>query len=242
MRTLPHASATADRLPHRARGDGRAAPYGTGLGYDRLVPITLPACLQDEDDGLALSQLRRYFRRREDGHVAYAGALWDGFDPSGSRARDADRFTADDVASLRLLSVSMPGRAMYELLVTDSPRFNEMLEGVGADRDLGSEETPICKGDPAWELHVALKAFDGVGPTIASKLLARKRPRLLPIRDSVVVAVMQLGDLFWEPLRVALRTDGLDDRLGRLHDAAGLPPEVSRLRVLDVLTWMQGST
>ncbi len=32
----------------------------------------------------------------------------------------------------------------------------------------------------------------------------------------------------------------LDSRLGRLHAEAGLPPEVTRLRVLDVLAWSQG--
>ncbi len=43
----------------------------------------------------------------------------------------------------------------------------------------------------------------------------------------------------WEPLRRALREDdkALQRRLVRLRDAAGLPTEVSALRVFDVICW-----
>lgn len=80
-----------------------------------------------------------------------------------------------------------------------------------------------------------------MGPTRASKLLARKRPRLFPIRDGIVGQVLKLRRDFWEPLRTVLLADerALDKRLRRLHAEAGLPPEVARLRVLDVLAWRE---
>jgi Family of unknown function (DUF6308) len=39
-----------------------------------------------------------------------------------------------------------------------------------------------------------------------------------------------------------LRHDGaaLHHRLLRLRDAASLPPQISALRVLDVITWLEG--
>ncbi len=87
-----------------------------------------------------------------------------------------------------------------------------------------------------------LQTLPSVGPTIASKLLARKRPRLRPIYDSVVAGVTDTRARLWEPLRVALRADDFDlyQRLLRLHAAAGLPAEVSALRVLDVIAWLEG--
>ncbi|MGY0231977.1 DUF6308 family protein [Longispora urticae] len=93
-----------------------------------------------------------------------------------------------------------------------------------------------------WRLRAALLDLDGVGVTTATKLMARKRPRLRPIWDPVVAAVTGTGRRQWEPLRVALREDdrALHRRLLRLRSAAGLPLEVSPLRVLDVICWQTG--
>ncbi len=87
-----------------------------------------------------------------------------------------------------------------------------------------------------------LRQLPKIGPTRASKLLARKRPRLRPIWDSVVTSVTGTLDRQWEPLRVALRDNdkALHHRLIRIRGAAGLPAEVSALRVFDVVTWMEG--
>ena len=96
-------------------------------------------------------------------------------------------------------------------------------------------------GWPGWDLWNGLDALPGVGSTIASKLFARKRPRLRPIWDSVIEAVIESPTL-WEPLRVALRQDdgALHERLLRLHRDAHLPDEVSPLRVFDVICWKEG--
>ena len=71
-------------------------------------------------------------------------------------------------------------------------------------------------------------------------MLARKRPRLVPIYDSVVARISGIGDYHWEPLRHALRANSLQERLLDLREQAGLGPHVSALRVLDVVTWMEG--
>ncbi len=52
---------------------------------------------------------------------------------------------------------------------------------------------------PAWSLMGALHQLPGVGATKASKLFARKRPRLRPIYDSVVAEVMDTRQQHWEP-------------------------------------------
>jgi hypothetical protein len=206
------------------------------------MSLTLPNCLQDpRDDADAISLLRRYYA--PDGHgTAATGAWWDAFDPSGRRAEDTDRFTSDDLVSLALLSEGVPGPAAHALLVTDADRFSGLLAEVGPDRDLGEQAEKVDPAGAGSRLYDAVRKLDDIGPTRASKLLARKRPRLFPIRDGVVEKVLGLGTEFWEPLRTALRDDdcALDNRLARLHAQAGLPSEVSRLRVLDVLAWREG--
>ena len=93
----------------------------------------------------------------------------------------------------------------------------------------------------AWALWRALMALPDVGPTTASKLMARKRPRLIPIFDAVINSYA-LGDSgkLWVPLHAALRENGLHNRLVNLRARAGLDERVSALRVFDVLTWMTG--
>ncbi len=75
------------------------------------------------------------------------------------------------------------------------------------------------------------------------KLLARKRPRLRPIYDSVIAKATGSTDNLWEPLRLALRAndDALHHRLLRLRTAAGLPEQISALRVFDVIAWREGN-
>lgn len=51
---------------------------------------------------------------------------------------------------------------------------------------------------------IAINTYPGVGETKASKLLARKRPRLLPVIDSVIRRGLHLGDQPVREMREAL--------------------------------------
>lgn len=96
-------------------------------------------------------------------------------------------------------------------------------------------------GQAAVACGRALRALPHVGPTRASKLYARKRPRLRPVFDTVVERVIGQNRL-WEPLRAQLQADpGLHPRPERLRRHAQLPAAVSELRVFDVLAWTEGT-
>lgn len=74
-----------------------------------------------------------------------------------------------------------------------------------------------------------------------SKLLARKRPRLIPVRDSVVAGVLGMTNstTWWRPWWEALSSDQrITDRLAaiRLDSDAN----VSLLRIADIVLWMKG--
>lgn len=69
------------------------------------------------------------------------------------------------------------------------------------------QETDRWSDDWAgWRLWQTLVALPDIGATKASKLYARKRPRLQPIYDSVVAKVLGTNNL-WEPLREELQRD-----------------------------------
>lgn len=107
-----------------------------------------------------------------------------------------------------------------------------------------NEDKPLSSDFAGWKLFAELRKLDHVGATTASKLVARKRPHLRPVYDSVVAAVTQSTNGLWEPLRLELRKDNkaVHRRLLALKAQADLPAEVSALRVFDVIAWMEDQT
>ncbi|WP_079077618.1 DUF6308 family protein [Streptomyces sp. Root369] len=81
-------------------------------------------------------------------------------------------------------------------------------------------------------------------PGCQRKLLARKRPRLLPVYDQVVRCVLGRPKSLWLDLHAALRVDNwaLHHELMALRQAADLPETVSALWVCDVVLWMHRRT
>jgi hypothetical protein len=86
-----------------------------------------------------------------------------------------------------------------------------------------------------------LESQDGVGWVTAGKLLARKRPSLIPVYDDVVRCAFDWPKEIWTALRDALRQDGGSFRavLEDLIKRAGIPAETTPLRALDVVLWMR---
>lgn len=185
--------------------------------------------------------LRCYYGRAPHArHGAFTGARFDTWDSAGTRAAKPNEFTADDVVASAFLAVPTPGPAVARLLDTQARQFADLLVQLGPDRDLVNETEPWSDDWGGWQLWSALVELPGIGPTRASKLYARKRPRLRPIYDTVVSRVID-DNAIWSPLREALQADpGLHPHLIGLRDAAGLPEQVSAIRVFDVLAWMEG--
>ncbi|MEU5785304.1 DUF6308 family protein [Micromonospora lupini] len=202
------------------------------------MTFRLPEALQKSDDADAIALLKRYYG------VPYLGAgCADGahFDTWATNS-DPMRFTADDLVAIKFLSVEAPKTAVRALLRDRSAKFSALLVDLGPDRDLVYEDELLDSTWAGWQMMEALRTIPGVGTTIASKLLARKRPRLRPIWDTVVAAVTDTVSAQWEPVRTALSADdcALHRRLLRLREVVGLPAEVSALRILDVIAWREG--
>jgi hypothetical protein len=172
----------------------------------------------------------------------FAGRLFDslGQEEVGTGLHDnfTDEITSNDLVAVSLLDVRFGAEAVHELLVVKSR--NAALRQLPVGVDLWAVDDPTV--DDLVKAFDRLRALPGVGRTKASKLLARKRPQLAPIVDSLVEKFY--GSTDWGHLRL-LRSvlaaspsliRGIDD-LVRLDDA----PRPSTLRTLDIAIWMTRS-
>ncbi|GAB4062443.1 hypothetical protein GCM10028777_02170 [Angustibacter speluncae] len=172
-----------------------------------------------------------------DADGGFAGALFDGLDPSGMLADNPrDHFVVDDILAASLLDVRYGPTAVRTLL--GSAPLHEALRAVTLDRPLWEASTADLDG--AILLWRLVRQIDGVGRTRASKLLARKRPHLVPIVDSVIAKALDLGDESWIPLSVVLRDGQLRETIEALRPTH-VSTRISILRLLDVVAWMTRS-
>lgn len=134
----------------------------------------------------------------------------------------------------------MPGPVALDLLTGAlGSQLRTLLARVPTEVPLEHAPAALVTDDSpvgaAWRL---LTAQHGVNWVIAGKLLARKRPHLIPVYDNVTRCVLDRPDgHVWERFRAELQHDDLAARLAALRTAADLPSSISSLRVLDVLLW-----
>jgi hypothetical protein len=107
-----------------------------------------PRALQNPDDIAALQLLHRYY-----GGTGYpspaVGAAFDAWDSTGTRAKDVDRFTADDLVAVTFLSVKVGAPAARRLLVDDAQRFPRCWNVSGRTGTSSSSIHPWSTSGPA---------------------------------------------------------------------------------------------
>ncbi|MFY1574762.1 DUF6308 family protein [Verrucosispora sp. WMMD703] len=162
----------------------------------------------------------------------FAGTLFDllGENPS-------NLLTLDDLLATSLLDISWRPPAVRALLA-EGDHVTAGLAAIPANLDLWNAGPYALQSAAA--LHQWLDRLHGVGPVIASKLLARKRPRLVPIHDEVVLRVVAPpANKFWVTLAAALTESALRQEIEELRPAGG--DSISLLRLLDVAIWTRHS-
>lgn len=166
------------------------------------------------------------------GASLYSGA-W--FDRLADRSA-ADSFTAVDLVAVTMLSVTVPPQATIRILETERATFTKLLQDVGPDRPIwAADADDIGVNSAAQRLWQALHDLDGLGPVIASKLMAVKRPSLIPIYDKHVNAALGWpAGSGW----VAMRSSMLDAHEHVLSTIGQAGVEVSALRAVDIVVWM----
>ncbi|MER7459340.1 DUF6308 family protein [Micromonospora sp. NPDC126480] len=194
------------------------------------------------DNPLSVTHLQWYFNAA--GPSTFTGGQFERLGGGGDRPEIRDVVTAEDLIAVELLSVRVPPSTALELL---QGRLGEdvsaELAQIPMDVHLGSADAvPLMQegghADRAWRL---LRKADGIGWVVAGKLLARKRPKLVPVYDEVVRCAFRTGKGFWCWLHERMQEDGyaLRHRLVDLGARAGVPSDVTPLRILDVVVWMR---
>jgi hypothetical protein len=215
--------------------------------------MDLPDILSEENVPKAAKILHRYYLGRDEKTgLLSTGSAFDEWAGRGDTPKDRDRITDSDIVAVSMLSVTVPAKAAIGLSDPEvAKEITRLLALIPTDTRM-SDLTPetaranLDKGSPAWDLWHILRA-DGrwdVGPTIASKLMARKRPHLIPIWDDIIGQVIgKRGPrnqwLNWHTLLTS-KNDDLPCRLHRIHEQSGVTQELSELRIMDAILWRHG--
>lgn len=198
------------------------------------------AALGALEDPAAVENLRLFYDRDSN----FAGRSFLAVGPV-----EYDTITAADLYATSLLGISIGPRAGRQLL-QGGPHRSEILKAlrmVPVETDLADADDAVF--DAAEHLHLQLKnALGGNKWVAASKLCARKRPRLFPVRDSLVtrrlLGVGQDRRVDWLVYQHLITDGDVQRRLKEVTQESAIresdlldPP----LRILDVVLWMHAT-
>ncbi|KPH97540.1 hypothetical protein OV450_5833 [Actinobacteria bacterium OV450] len=217
-----------------------------------MTELHIPGVYWDADESVRL--LRTYFTgRRSKGDLYYSGAHFERLAGGGDREGAAYGFEAADLVAVTMLKVSVASHGAVNLMTDPEGHWHRLLSAIPRDARLEdpASDPLVAEGGPAWELWERLvdrdKTYpsspDGVRSVVAGKLMARKRPHLIPVYDTRVKTLFRRpknDHTFWASLAAALRADGGAFRrhLETLRTKAGIGEDIGVLRVLDVIAWM----
>jgi hypothetical protein len=200
-----------------------------------------PALVVERRTEEAAELLQRYYATTYSGAPAYSGSQ---FEAMAALNTDPYSIGPADFIAAAMLSVDIPARAAIRLLGRDAAEISDLLTQIPVDRDIiDIDADELLSGSAASKLWSVLRrGTDGMGRTRTSKLIAAKRPRLIPIWDSFVERATGLDTSdYWRQFQSVLTDDdhAVWTWLTDLRDvAANVPNGVSNLRTLDVLLWM----
>jgi hypothetical protein len=188
--------------------------------------------LKEADGSFAKSSLEAYFFGN-----AYTGSSFETF-----CSKVPNKFTAEDIVAVSMLSVNIPPSASRWILKTGKEDLSKLLSKIGQNLSIDHPDADLTKGSDAWNLWKMLILCWGVGETKASKLLAAKRPFLFPIYDQHVAKALQISpDHYWEPWQNFMRHEDGEKAVKIIKQIAESldKPDLSPLRLLDIVIWMQ---
>ena len=122
---------------------------------------------------------------------------------------------------MALLDITWRPQVVRVLLQTHRSQLAELLADIPTDVDLwDASDVTLKQVDIMWDV---LTSIEGIGTASATKLLARKRPRLCPISDSLVIKAIDVPGRTWDVLRQLLQDSGARADVEALRPAAAAP-------------------
>jgi hypothetical protein len=217
----------------------------TSLGY-QVAHAKLDSIVCGELRDHAVRAIRRYFEEPSalNGRIGFTGRRFERFERGGDRSEICDRITLADLVAVTLLGVEHGvGRVSLAIIEDKHDEITGLLSQVPVTALHEVAYEVIDEDSAAWRLWALLCTAGGEHRSVTvCKLLARKRPALLPVYDTVVAT--QLGEprdiwrCYWT---------WFNDKPSRVHDTKALRADVggvddiSLLRCVDVALWMFGT-
>lgn len=214
--------------------------------------MELPDILSDHNVKEAAKLLHRYYHERDKKGLLSTGSYFDEWAGRGDTA-NKDVITDSDAVAVSMLSVTVPAKARIGLAEPETAaRITDLLEQIPTDTALSSlsldqAEALLTDQGPAALLWRELRSTKnnrwGIGATTASKIMARKRPHLIPIWDEVIGQVCgaeNSDDQWMNWHRLLTDGTGLPERLAEIHRLSEAELPLSELRIMDVVLWRYG--
>jgi len=209
------------------------APKSYRVDVEQITSFeSLASHLAEAEGKYAKSSLEAYFFEN-----AYTGSLFESF-----CSKDPNRFSAEDIVAVSMLSVNIPASATRWILGDGSEKLSELLHKINEQLSIDNPDADLTNGGHAWKLWKELSNRWGIGETKCSKLLASKRPALFPIYDQHVADALNLSsNHYWRPWQEFMRSQrGIESRKRINSIAQELDKShLSELRLFDVIIWMQ---
>lgn len=184
----------------------------------------------------AVADLARYYAVDGD----YAGATF-----TSLQGNDPHRITPTDLLAITTLSVSVSPQGIRRFEANAGAEF---LRDLDDKWELGGQDAE-AHADAMGAFYSFVKERLGGNKWVtASKICARKRPKLFPVRDNVVCSYLELtkqANEDWPAFAAIMRDKETVDALAQAVAAAQRPgvdmgDGISMLRHLDVVLWMAG--
>ncbi len=179
----------------------------------------------------------------------FTGRAFDDLTRSDPNAIEWADYVAVAMLAIEIRPGSKSGISPEAILRLDGRRseINRLLQQIPTDIELHSLTRRELDGllldpkSPGRRLFEVLKE-ELPGQRVArSKLLARKRPGLIPIRDTVVERALGLKkDAYWEPWWTMLQERAVAKRLIRIRTGAKAL-DLTLLRIADIVVWHAAS-
>jgi hypothetical protein len=189
----------------------------------------------------AIEKVRSYF-------TDYTGSWFERL----AATEQPHRFTEKDFVAVGTLGVEVPPSTAIWLLGGGAAPATALLEQIDTTLTLWDDAADLTPEGPAWQLWDLVRTNGwpshrgGMGRTTTSKLLAAKRPHLIPIQDSVVTALLFGGGRYrgyWAAWRDRLTAgDGpaVIEAATSIRDEVPAAAHLSVLRILDIVLWRSG--
>ncbi|SDP11103.1 hypothetical protein SAMN05660199_03177 [Klenkia soli] len=196
-------------------------------------------------DGPEPVELVRKYMSSDRTGPAFTGSLFNTW--AGGGMVHPDVVTADDLIAVQMMSMRPYSKTIWRLLEGQRHAITAALSQVPLSATLWDEDDVVrdhlAAATVAWQ---TIRDVPGAGWVTAGKVMARKRPDLIPVYDTVVRKVIG-GGAFWGPLHEWLRAPapaGAVNNRALLQDirarAGAAPHQLPDLRVFDVVLWMHG--